>query len=129
MSGDQAIASVKSAISPAARTQSKAAEKFVSKRAKVRLLASREDMTRIMGIDPALNPDAERGYIDYWGFSPGLEGWIVGGWARTGALTSAGACSIEAVFGEESLALDALFVTFLRTDVADYGLGFLMFIA
>lgn len=86
-------------------------------------------MARIMGTDPAVTPDAERGYIDYWGFSPGLEGWIVGGWARTGAFTSDGDCSIEAMFGDESVALGALFVTFVRPDVADYGLGFIMFIA
>jgi GT2 family glycosyltransferase len=129
MSGDQAIAGVKSPISPAARTPSKADDKFITKRSKMRLLASRDEMARIMGIDPDAAPDAERGYIDYWGFSPGLEGWIVGGWARTGAFTSAGDCNIEAIFGDEYLALGALFVTFLRSDVAEHGLGFVMFIA
>ena len=128
MSGDPAIASMETAIPQPDRGLSKATAKFVAKRTKVRPLANREDMARITAIDPSAIPGAERGYIDYWGFSPGLAGWIIGGWARTGVFTSPAGCEVEVVFGDKRHAAEAVFVTFERSDVAEHGLGFVMFV-
>lgn len=107
---------------------SKTTAKLVTKRSKMRLIATPNEMARIVATKTSTAPNTVSGYVDYYGFSPGLAGWFIGGWAQTGAFASGGTCSIEAMVGDEQQAFEACFITFLRADVAEHGLGFVIFV-
>jgi GT2 family glycosyltransferase len=70
------------------------------------------------------------GYIDYYGYSPTLEGWLFAGWVQRSSLPSGGLAGTSPIaVDDDKLAGEALTLLYDRPDIVKFGMGLLGFVA
>ncbi|MGQ4275122.1 glycosyltransferase [Terrihabitans sp. B22-R8] len=74
-------------------------------------------------------PEQDSGYIDFFGYSPGLGGWIFGGWIRSGLASDGDFNHGIAIFSGVNHSGPIVLHTYQRPDVVDFGVGILVFFA
>ena len=74
-------------------------------------------------------PPEPKGYIDYFGHSPDLGGWILGGWISNVDLQRVASGSGQLQFSGGTVEGDSLFAWYDREDVREFGIGFVAFVS
>lgn len=70
------------------------------------------------------------GYIDYYGFSPTLEGWLFAGWVQRSSIPAGGIeGTLPLAIDDDKLTGEALSFLYDRPDIVKFGMGMLGFIA